>query len=261
MRGRPPVVRLADLLREDHGLSVPHEDADITVRCPWHADTGFSLLVNPVRGRYRCTAPRCAIEGDTAFYLTVHRGKTLEEAHRLTGGPRPELQKGPPGRSAIAAFKRRARVDVLDWLGQLLMLPVFEGAQTQMWEALLPTARGELQDAAAAAGFRVDWSERVLVVWPYAPGFQALLEAFAWFDFREMRILLEVPGARRVRRPLPRPARAEGMGAEALRSAERAVALPLSESLGWDEASGVPAEAEAVESGHGDQAAAGEHLD
>ena len=158
-----PGETLRSFFWAEYRVALPDVDRDVCLPCPWHRDSGNSLVLNPRRGTYRCHAENCALQGDLVDLLVVHRRLPIETAVEIAG-LRP-VGRSRPGREALRLFASRARAQAEEFLGELLSSPCPPDACAMM-DCLLPRATPALRAAAAARGFEADWRGRVLRISP-----------------------------------------------------------------------------------------------
>ena len=158
-----PGETLRSFFWAEYRVALPDVDRDVCLPCPWHRDSGNSLVLNPRLGTYRCHAeklraagrPRGPLGGSSAF------------ADRDGGRDRRAAPVGRsrPGREALRLFAFPGSRPGREFLGELLSSPCPPDACAMM-DCLLPRATPALRAAAAARGFEADWRGRVLRISP-----------------------------------------------------------------------------------------------
>ena len=191
------------LLLEDYNIALPEEDRDLAVRCPWHHDSATSLIVNPIRGTWKCVG--CTRHGGVADYLVFFRGMSIAAARRAAGDTKKKLKewRRRPGHAAIHLMKQRAREELIEHVGHLLSAPVVANTSISVSDCLLPSAEPHLKRAAAEVGFRLDWAEGTLSIAHRNPRIQEVLKSIGKNPRMNLSgLLLRLKGAKIRRQPM-----------------------------------------------------------
>ena len=187
-------ARLAELLQQDYGIAIRTVPEPVAVRCPWHADSGKSLVVHPIEGSFRCLASECGRRGNTALYLSFTRGIPIQEAAELVAD---YSDVKAVGMAVLSKLRREVRSDVVETFGWLMALPLPKYGGKQVADAMVPSAEEEVVWCGALIGFKADWSARTIKV---APSHPTLLKAIADSDRPGLdvrRTLLSLPSVKR----------------------------------------------------------------